>query len=506
MAIYAMTITSQPSSVYPDRSFNVYVSELTLTTGMNMHANNSNINIRNIPDHPSFVLKCTVTFTKTANNAGYFTITPNTSYNTVGGIYSGSLNLYTSTGGTNSKTYSTLINDIRIVSIPAPSAPSTLSYSTSATTNTSISVSWSSVSGATSYVLERRTGSGSYTQVYSGSSTSYSQGKLSAGTYTYRIKAVNSAGSSSYKTGSILTVTIPNSAPTTPSSLTYTQSTTTTGTISVSWGTSTDSDGNLSGYILERQIGTASYTQVYKGSNTSWSMSSPSVGSYSFRVKAYDSAGAESSYRTVTYKCTVTQANRAPYVSPSSKSLGIFSTTKPSVSYTVYDADDDSITVKEYMNSTLMYTLTKSNGGGSTISPNNWTQVLNGSHTLKVTVSDGSASGYVNYTFTKKVTKIKWLQKNIMEPVSEERPSKIQILVTHGNLNLGTLKIYVTNNAYDTNPIWEDMTTEALENKRYTFINTEKTSDKWGVRLKFEFDKGSNTSTCYIKSITGGFI
>ena len=67
----------------------------------------------------------------------------------------------------------------------------------------------------------------------------------------------------------------------------------------VSWSAATDADGNLSGYILEVQLNGGSWTQVYKGSARTYSYTVPDgTETIAFRVKAYDTDGAESSYAT----------------------------------------------------------------------------------------------------------------------------------------------------------------------------------------------------------------
>ena len=75
----------------------------------------------------------------------------------------------------------------------APAAP-TLSTGTLACGATAYKVSWTTVSGAASYVLEEKKGTGSWSQSYSGSNTSKSYSGKSAATYKYRIKSCASGG------------------------------------------------------------------------------------------------------------------------------------------------------------------------------------------------------------------------------------------------------------------------------------------------------------------------
>ena len=60
---------------------------------------------------------------------------------------------------------------------------------------TSVSLSWNSVSGASSYKVYRgNSPGGSYSQIGTASSNSYTDTGLSSGTYYYRVSAVNSSG------------------------------------------------------------------------------------------------------------------------------------------------------------------------------------------------------------------------------------------------------------------------------------------------------------------------
>ena len=191
-----------------------------------------------------------------------------------------------------------------ITAVSAPSIPTNIYYPVSINSYNAVSISWSSVSGATSYVLERALhGTSSFIQVYSGSGTSYSDRIPSGATKAqYRVKAVNSGGSSGYKTGNLANVyyTKPNVAPTTPSSISVPSTVYGGKAFTVSWGKSTDSDGNLSGYKLEQSYNSGStWTQVYQGSATSTSITIPfgATTRVLYRVKAYDSDGAESGYK-----------------------------------------------------------------------------------------------------------------------------------------------------------------------------------------------------------------
>ena len=73
-------------------------------------------------------------------------------------------------------------------------------------------------------------------------------------------------------------------------------------TLVISWTAASDSDGNLSGYILERSTdGGSAYTQVYKGNALTYTDTiTKGWSTVMYRVKAYDSYNAQSGYTTST--------------------------------------------------------------------------------------------------------------------------------------------------------------------------------------------------------------
>ena len=181
-----------------------------------------------------------------------------------------------------------------------------------------------------------------------------------------------------------------NQAPTAPSTINVPSEVIGGENITVTWGASTDSDGNLSGYILEKKVDSGTWTQIYKGSARTYSVA-VTYGSTSiqFRVKAYDAAGAESAYTTSASRTVIN--NRAPVISGSDTDLGSFTTTPPSYEYTVTDADGHQVTVVEKLDTTTLrtYTATLGDTNELEITADQWLKLLNGDHTLTITATDG---------------------------------------------------------------------------------------------------------------------
>ena len=91
-----------------------------------------------------------------------------------------------------------------------------------------------------------------------------------------------------------------NTAPTAPPSISVPQTIYGGSSVTISWGASSDAQGNLEGYILERSTnGGSSWSQIYQGGGLS-TINTVGYGTYSvmYRVKAYDSEGLQSGYRT----------------------------------------------------------------------------------------------------------------------------------------------------------------------------------------------------------------
>ena len=158
-----------------------------------------------------------------------------------------------------------------------------------ARTNSTLALSWNTSARADSYRLFRDTSSsGSFaTQVYSGTSLSYTDTGLSSGrTYYYKVLADNSGGSSALSS-SVGAPTIPA----TPSAPVI--GTVTTSSIYMSWASVT---GATSYQVYVSSSPTGTYvTQVYNGSSTGFTLSSLDQGRiYYFKVTATNSSGSSS--------------------------------------------------------------------------------------------------------------------------------------------------------------------------------------------------------------------
>ncbi|HVI26067.1 MAG TPA: RHS repeat protein [Xanthomonadaceae bacterium] len=170
-------------------------------------------------------------------------------------------------------------------SAPVPSAPALSSTG-------SYTVSWAAVAGASSYALEERFNSGSWTGVYSGSALSKALSGRSQGTYAYRLRACNAAGCSPNSATRTMVVDFRPAAPT----LTL-PSSTTSHSFPVKW----TSSATATSYRLEQSADGGAWTVAYSGTALSVSLGRPNA-TYRYRVQACNGygCGAYSAIRTIT--------------------------------------------------------------------------------------------------------------------------------------------------------------------------------------------------------------
>ena len=405
-----------------------------------------------------------------------------------------------------------LVSDDGAVSTnTAPSTPGSISVPSSIMGGTNISISWAKSSDAESnlagYKVERSTNGGSsWSQIYQGTATSTTN-NVAFGTTSvmYRVKAYDTEGlESGWRTSSQVTV-VNNNAPSAPPSIAVPNDVKGGSTLVISWTAASDSDGNLSGYILERSTdGGSSYTQVYKGNALTYTDTiTKGWSTVMYRVKAYDSYNAQSGYTTST-KRTVDN-NTAPTITTSSAAnLG----TKSSgftISYSVDDKDaGDTLTVTEKLDGTTKrtYTATRKTTNSFAVTGEYFQKITNGSHTMTVTVTDGKATVTKTFTFTKAVT---------AASITLAKPMEADAQITLCAITVGGLipadavfKVEVTNNGKDSSPVWEDATTEARNGRNHLFTN-QTAANGFAFNFRVTAERGASGESGYIASIQGGF-
>ena len=394
----------------------------------------------------------------------------------------------------------------------APSTPASISVPQSINGGTSITVSWAASTDAEDnlegYIVERQTDGGSWSQIYQGSATSTSN-TVAFGTESvaYRVKAYDSAGlESGWRTSSTVTVTN-NRAPGAPGSITVPAVVRGGSNLAISWTQASDSDGNLSGYELERQVDGGSWTQIYKGSGLAYTDTITSGwNTVAYRVRAYDTYNSTSSY--VTSETRTVDNNNLPTITSSTASGSDLGTKTEGfdLTYSVDDADGDTVTVKEYLDDVLKRTYTATLEQSNTVqcvTTANWQKVLNGQHTIKVVANDGKAdSTPYTVTFTKAVYEA---SITLAEPLDADDTITVMVLNILGSIPADAdLEVLVTNNANDTEPVWEDATQDVKNGNNHVFTNQTATNG-FAFNFKVTVSRGSSNTGGYISNIGGAF-
>ena len=228
------------------------------------------------------------------------------------------------------------------------------------------------------------------------------------------------------------------------------------------------------------------------------------------------------------YDCNNTGGSRPAFTLPSTLSVsddGSVSVTAPTISgsyatgtnlgtktagfnltYTVADADGDTVTVKEYLDNVLQRTYTATLGATNTfqcVTAANFQTVLNGAHTLKVVANDGKAdSAAYTITFTKKVTKA-----TITLASALPADDIIQVMVMTLTSSIpadANLKVLVTNNANDSSPVWEDATADIKSGVNHVFTN-KTAANGFAFNFKLSVERGASDTGGYISNIGGAF-
>ena len=282
-----------------------------------------------------------------------------------------------------------------------------------------------------------------------------------------------------------------NQPPSDPSSISY--GTPQAGnSLVLSTGGSTDPEGDAISYVWERKIDSGAYVQLGITTAKTFTDTVPTSGTtYTARVKAVDANSLESGYCTGSAK-TISY-NTPPVISGSDQNLG--SKTAPfTYQYTVTDAQaaTQTITVTEKLtNGTQTITLrtyTATNGAQNTVDLSSvWLPLLSGTHVLTITATD-SAGG----SATRKITFSRTVSR-----IAAARAFNTDALVQKVFVSLypatipadATLHLEVTNNPFDTSPVWVDITDKA---NRLVHVFTNTTAAKgYGLGYRFYITKGT---------------
>ena len=272
------------------------------------------------------------------------------------------------------------------------------------------------------------------------------------------------------------------------------------------------STGNVYGgtikYKVEYQLNGGSWKVANSGTtNTNLSILVP-AGTQTFRARATASDNMGFTSTTAVTGATVNVVNNAaPVISCGTSSLG--EVAEPfSVTYSVSDEDGDTMTITEKIDGTVIRSYSASSGssGEQTFNPSaaQWLTTLNGSHTATITADDGKGGVTTHsISFTRAVYTMS---------VTLETPMETDAAITKCVVNIARnlpadaeWSLLVTNNAFDPEPVWEDITQYVKNGWNWVFENQTVTSGRYGFNFKLTCTRGASGQGGYVDTISGGF-
>lgn len=198
--------------------------------------------------------------------------------------------------------------------------------------------------------------------------------------------------------------------------------------------------------------------------------------------------------------------NTAPAINASSTNLGE-KNVPFNFNYTVTDADGDTLTVTEKLDGKTTNTRTGVASGtaltfGQGSTADGFRRILNGSHTIEITASDGKESTSLNATFTKNVTSA---SVTLTTPLAVDGDITVAVLQVTGSIpDDAVFKAEVTNNAKDAAPVWQNVTTEVQKGVNIVFSNKTAANGS-AFNFRISVSRGASGTGGYIEAVSGAF-
>ena len=402
-------------------------------------------------------------------------------------------------------------DDGTVLTNTAPSTPAGINVPSDISGGTVITVSWEPSTDAEGnlygYKVEKSADGGTtWEQIYQGPAVSTTDAvAFGTATVMYRVKAYDTEGlESSWCTSGQVTV-VNNRAPTAPASITVPLTVIGGADLVISWGAATDSDDNLAGYELERQVDSRAWERLCRENVRAYTDTiTKGWETVAYRVRAYDDLDVAGPYTTS--QTRKVNNNTAPVITcatPSGSDLGV-KAEDFTVDYSVDDVDADAVTVTEAIDGVAKRAFQAVLGQSNTfeITGDTFMRVLNGKHTLTITANDGQASTIHTLTFTKEVTAA---SITLETPLDADAEITLAVLSVVGSIPAdATYKVEVTNNGKDAQPVWQDATAAVKSGANVVFENHTAESG-FAFNFRVTVERGESGQGGYITSVQGGF-
>ena len=186
--------------------------------------------------------------------------------------------------------------------------------------STQVNLTWtaSTETGGTvaGYLIERCQGSGctTFAQIGTSTATNYTDTNVAPSTtYTYRVRAVDTANTTSAYSNTAVATVPAGPAPTAPTNLAATSASSTQ--INLSWTAAAEAGGTIANYLVERCQGAGCTTFAQIGTTAATTFNDTGLTgstSYSYRVRAQDTASVTGPYSNTASATTAAPTITAP--------------------------------------------------------------------------------------------------------------------------------------------------------------------------------------------------
>lgn len=216
-------------------------------------------------------------------------------------------------------------------------------------------------------------------------------------------------------------------------------------------------------------------------------------------IEARDNNSAVS-YRRFTFK----RSNFAPVISGADGDIGRRDK-ELSYTYSATDEEKDAIKMKVFLDDTLVVPEFDAEDNKEYVYELKGFEFLKlpfGKHTLKIVATDSNGLSSARLVSFNRVAQKLVMQ--LKDPRDTDVAAKKVLVIPGWFVAPGAkARVEVCNNAYDSNPTWEDATAVTNEGRAFNFLNTSKTATKWGVNIRLTIEKGTSTVYSYITTIGG---
>lgn len=203
------------------------------------------------------------------------------------------------------------------------------------------------------------------------------------------------------------------------------------------------------------------------------------------------------------------QPNGAPRITSPSGASGVNLGTRNSpfaLEYIAADPEGASLSVTEKLDQTVTRSLTAASGSTQRFEALHdalaFLKLGNGVHTLQVTASDGMASAVFDAAFTKAAASA---SLTLTQPLTAAEPITAASLTVGGQIpEDAVLTVQVTNNAADSQPVWQDAT-EAVRQGRSILFANQTAAQGPAFNFRITAARGPSDAGGYIDQVSGAF-